>query len=178
MLEEHFPSRSGDDSEVRKEPEEDSDLAPPELVNLMFAAGLKDDKAPTVLEAMQDVMQDVMLYCQSLNIPILRFHSDRGMEFQARASKQWLKNQRIRVTSSEAGAHQTNGAAEATVRWVKQRARTLLLSAKLPQHLWPMAVTTAATMQRSNVLGFETTLAAPFGAKSHGAEAPNGRTKA
>ena len=151
----------GDDPEVRKEPEEDSDLAPPELVNLMFAVGLKDDKAPTVLEA----IQDVVLYCQSLNIPVLRFHSDRGMEFQARASKQWLKNQGIRVTSSEAGAHQTNGAAESTVRWVKQRARTLLLSAKLPQQLWPMAVTTAATMQRSNVLGFETTLAAPFGAK-------------
>ena len=151
----------GDDSERRDGPEDDSDLAPPELVNLMFTAGLKDDKAPTVLEA----IQDVVLYCQSLNIPILRFHSDRGMEFQARASKQWLKNQGIRVTSSEAGAHQTNGAAESTVRWVKQIIRTLLLSAKLPQHLWPMAASTAATMQRSNVLGFETLLTAPFGAK-------------
>ncbi|CAE7838902.1 RE2 [Symbiodinium sp. CCMP2592] len=146
---------------AKRDPEDDLDLAAPDLINLIFTAPLKDDKAPTVLEA----IQDVALYCQSLNIPVLRFHSDRGMEFQARASKQWLKNQRIRVTSSEAGAHQTNGAAEATVRWAKQRVRALLLSAKLPQRLWPMALTTAATMQRADVLGFEPLLAAPFGAK-------------
>ncbi|CAE7453194.1 TY5A [Symbiodinium sp. CCMP2592] len=146
---------------AKRDPEDDLDLAAPELVNLIFTAALKDDKAPTVLEA----IQDVVLYCQSLNIPVLRFHSDRGMEFQARASKQWLKNQGIRVTSSEAGAHQTNGSAEATVRWAKQRVRALLLSAKLPQKLWPMALTTAATMQRADVLGFEPLLAAPFGAK-------------
>ncbi|CAE7231186.1 RE1, partial [Symbiodinium sp. CCMP2456] len=145
----------------KKDPEEDLDLAAPELVNLIFAAGIKDDKAPTVLEA----IQDVILYCQALNIPVLRFHSDRGMEFQARASKQWLKSQGIRVTTSEAGDHRTNGAAESTVRWIKQRARTLLLSAKLPQQLWPMAASTAATMQRAEVLGFEPVLAAPFGTK-------------
>ena len=145
----------------RPDPDEDLDLAPPELVNLIFATGIRDDKAATVLEA----IQDVVLYCQALNIPILRFHSDRGMEYQARATKQWLKGQGIRVTTSEAGVHQTNGAAEATVRWIKQRARTLLLSAGLPQHLWPTAVTTAATLQRGDVLGFEPVLAAPYGSK-------------
>ncbi|CAE7266254.1 unnamed protein product [Symbiodinium sp. CCMP2456] len=108
-----------DDEDARKklDPEEDIDLAPPELVNLIFATGIRDDKAATVLEA----IQDVVLYCHALNIPVLRFHSDRGMEFQARATKQWLKSQGIRVTTSEAGVHQTNGAAESTVRWIKQR---------------------------------------------------------
>ena len=167
---EHVPPKDdGGDVEASPEeethkgldPEEDIDLAPPELVNLIFACGIRDDKATTVLEA----IQDVVLYCQALNIPILRFHSDRGMEFQARATKQWLKGQGIRVTTSEAGVHQTNGAAESTVRWVKQRARTLLLSAGLPQHLWPTAVSTAATMQRGEVLGFEPVLAAPYGSK-------------
>ena len=159
------PDDEGDDPEPerggKRDPDEDLDLAAPELVNLIFSAGLRDDKATTVLEA----VQDVVLYCQSLNIPILRFHTDRGMEFQARATKQWLKGQGIRVTTSEAGVHQTNGAAESTVRWIKQRARALLLSAGLPQHLWPTAVTTAATMQRADVLGFEPMLAAPYGAK-------------
>ncbi|CAE7231746.1 RE2 [Symbiodinium sp. CCMP2456] len=150
-----------DEPAKKKDPEEDLDLAAPDLVNLIFATGIKDEKAPTVLEA----IQDVILYCQALNIPVLRFHSDRGMEFQAKASKQWLKNQGVRVTTSEAGDHRTKGAAESTVRWIKQRARTLLLSAKLPQQLWPMAVSTAATMQRSDVLGFEPLLAAPFGTK-------------
>ena len=152
-----------DEEEASKKlnPEEDLDLAPPELVNLIFSTGLRDDKSATVLEA----IQDVVLYCQSLNIPVLRFHSDRGMEYQARAVRQWLKGQGIRVTTSEAGVHQTNGAAESTVRWVKQRARTLLLSAGLPQHLWPTAISTAATLQRADVLGFEPKLAAPYGAK-------------
>ncbi|CAE7750140.1 GIP [Symbiodinium sp. CCMP2592] len=145
----------------KRDPEDDLDLAAPEMVNLIFSAGLRDDKAATVLEA----VQDVVLYCQSLNIPVLRFHTDRGMEFQARATKQWLKRQGIRATTSEAGVHQTNGAAESTVRWIKQRARALLLSAGLPQHLWPTAVSTAATMQRADVLAFEPMLAAPFGAK-------------
>ena len=150
-----------EEASKKLDPEEDLDLAPPELVNLIFSTGLRDDKSATVLEA----IQDVVLYCQSLNIPVLRFHSDRGMEYQARAVRQWLKGQGIRVTTSEAGVHQTNGAAESTVRWVKQRARTLLLSAGLPQHLWPTAISTAATLQRADVLGFEPKLAAPYGAK-------------
>ena len=145
----------------KRDPEEDLDLAGPELVNLIFACGLKDDKATTVLEA----VQDVVLYCRSLNIPILRLHSDRGMEFRARATRQWLKSEGIRVTSSEPGVHQTNGTAESTIRWLKQRARTLLLSAELPQHLWPSAMSAAASMQRADVLGFEPKFAAPYGAK-------------
>ncbi|CAE7422884.1 unnamed protein product [Symbiodinium sp. CCMP2592] len=145
----------------RRDPEEDSDLGGPELVNLIFACGLKDDKAPTVLEA----VQDVILYCRALNIPVLRFHADRGMEFRARATRQWLKGEGIRVTTSEAGVHQTNGAAESTIRWLKQRARALLLSAGLPQRLWPSAISVAASMQRGDVLGFEPKLAAPYGSK-------------
>ena len=146
---------------ARRDPEEDPDLTGPELVNLVFACGLKDDKAPSVLEA----IQDVVLYCRALNIPVLRFHADRGMEFRARGTRQWLKGEGIRVTTSEAGVHQTNGTAESTIRWLKQRARTLLLSAGLPQHLWASAIGTAASLQRGDVLGFEPKLAAPYGAK-------------
>ncbi|OLP75136.1 Retrovirus-related Pol polyprotein from transposon TNT 1-94 [Symbiodinium microadriaticum] len=145
----------------RRDPELDPDLAGPELVNLIFSCGLKDDKATSVLEA----IQDVVLYCRSLNIPILRFHTDKGMEFRARATQQWLKGEGIRVTASEPGVHQTNGAAEATVRWLKQRVRTLLLSAGLPTHLWPSALSAASAMQRGDVLGFEPKLAAPYGSK-------------
>ena len=88
------------------------------------------------------------------------------MEFRARGTKQWLKNEGIRVTTSEAGVHQTNGTAESTIRWLKQRARTLQLSAGLPQHLWASAMSTAASMQRAGVLGFEPKLAAPMGQRS------------
>ena len=137
------------------------ELSPPEMVNLIFATGLHDNKSATVLEA----VQDVVYYAQSYNIPILRFHCDRSMEFFARASRRWIKDQGIRMTCSEGGEHQSNGAAENTVRWVKQRARTLLASAGLHQNLWPHAAHFAATQQRAEVLGFETRAVAPFGSR-------------
>ena len=146
-----------------EKPKEDigDDLNPPDMVNLIFATGLHDNKSATVLEA----IQDVVLYARSYNIPILRFHCDRSMEFFAKNSRQWIKEQGIRMTSSEGGEHQSNGAAENTVKWIKQRARTLLAGSGLPQRLWPYAADYAATAQRSSVLGLEARLAAPFGAK-------------
>eukprot|EP00439_Symbiodinium_sp_Y106_P050419 s505_g6.t1 len=141
--------------------EDDLDMSGPDLVNLIFATAIPDNKGATVLEA----IQDVVLYCNSLNIPILRFHCDRGMEFYARSTRQWLKYHGIRFTTSEGGLHQQNGVVENAVKYVKQRARTLLLGAKLPQRLWPQAVSLAAASQRATVLGMETRLSAPFGAR-------------
>ncbi|CAE7316154.1 RE1, partial [Symbiodinium microadriaticum] len=152
--EEHLP-------EKRLSPEDDLDMVAPETVNLIFATALPDNKSSTVLEA----IQDVVTYCWSLNVPIVRFHCDRGMEFYAKATRQWIKYHGMRFTTSEGGLHQQNGLVENAVRYIKQRARTLLLGAKLPQRLWPQAVTMAASVQRASVLGMETRLAAPFGAK-------------
>ncbi|CAE7948545.1 RE2 [Symbiodinium sp. KB8] len=145
----------------RLSPEEDMDLTGPDTVNLIFATALPDNKGATVLEA----IQDVVTYCWALNIPILRFHCDRGMEFYAKATRQWIKFHGMRFTTSEGGLHQQNGMVENAVKYVKQRARTLLTGAKVPQRLWPQAINMAATMQRASVLGMETKLAAPFGAK-------------
>ncbi|CAE7201042.1 RE1 [Symbiodinium microadriaticum] len=141
--------------------EDDLDMTGPDLVNLVFATAIQDNRSSTVLEA----IQDVILYCSALSIPVLRFHCDRGMEFYAKATRQWLKYHGIRFTTSEGGLHQQNGVVENAVKYVKQRARTLLHGAKLPQRLWPQAVAAAAAAQRATALGYETKLAAPFGAK-------------
>ena len=148
-------------AERRKNYDEDIDVTGPDLVNLIFSSGLPDNKGSTVLEA----IQDVVLYCSSLNIPIIRFHCDRGMEFYARSTRQWIKNQGIRFTTSEGGLHQQNGMVENAVKYVKQRARTLLHGAKLPQKLWPQALAAATAAQRATAMGFETKLAAPFGSR-------------
>ena len=145
----------------RPNPEEDFDMTGPETVNLLFATALPDNKSATVLEA----IQDVVMYCWALNIPIVRFHCDRGMEFYAKATRQWIKYHGMRFTTSEGGLHQQNGMVENAVRYVKQRARTLLIGARLPQKLWPQAVVMATTAQRATVLDMEARLAAPFGAK-------------
>ena len=148
-------------AEKRKSYEDDIDVTGPDLVNLLFASGLPDNKGATVLEA----IQDVVLYCSALNIPIVRFHCDRGMEFYARNTRQWIKNQGIRFTTSEGGLHQQNGMVENAVKYVKQRARTLLHGARLPQKLWPQAVSAATSAQRATAMGLETKLVAPFGSR-------------
>ena len=102
-----------------------------------------------------------------MNLPVLRFHSDKSMEFYSHGTRRWLKSQGLRMTSSEGGVPETNGAAERTVRWIKQRARVLLHGARLPPDLWPYAASTAAVQQRARALGFEARLAAPFGSRVH-----------
>ena len=135
----------------RLTPEEDIDMTGPDTANLLFATALPDNKSATVLEA----IQDVVTYCWALNIPVVRFHCDRGMEFYAKATRQWIKYHGMRFTTSEEGLHQQNGMVENAVRYVKQRARTLLIGAKLPQRLWPQAVVMATTAQRATTLGME-----------------------
>ena len=137
------------------------DLEPPEMVSIVWVSPLADNKSPTVLEA----LQDVVYHARALNVPILRFHSDRSLEFYAKATRRWIKMNGMRMTASEGGVPQSNGLAERTVKWAKQRARVLLKSAGLAPEFWPFAVQAAAAQQRAEVLGFTTKMAAPFGAK-------------
>ena len=135
------------------------DCEPPELSYLIFAVGLPNNKGATVKSA----LQDVALYLGSHGLPVYRFHADKG-EFFNHSLREWLRAQGIRGTWGEPGIPQTNGRAEGTVRWVKDRIRTLLMSARLPTKLWPLAAEVAAAEQRSMMLGWRSLLAAPFGA--------------
>ena len=105
------------------------DLSPPEMVSIVWIAALPDNKSPTVLEA----LQDVVYHARALNIPILRFHSDKSLEFYAKATRRWIKMNGMRMTASEGGVPQSNGLAEGTVKWAKQKARILSLA-------WVLAV--------------------------------------
>ena len=88
-------------------------------MTLVWTMALPDNKSPTVLEA----IHDVYYHARSLNIPILRFHSDKSLEFYAKATRRWIKMNGMRMTASEGGVPQSNGLAERTVRWAKQKAR-------------------------------------------------------
>ena len=142
---------------------ERSDLLPPKMARMIFSIPLPDAKSATVKEA----LQDVLLYLRAHNVPVLRFHSDRGSASMARETRQMLKSWGLRVTTSEGGIPQTNGAAEQGVKWLKQRIRSLLIGAKLPLRLWPSAADTACVMQRAALTGMPSKLAAPFGATAH-----------
>ncbi|OLP92560.1 Retrovirus-related Pol polyprotein from transposon TNT 1-94 [Symbiodinium microadriaticum] len=110
--------------------------------------------------------QDVVLYLEDHGFPIYRFHADKG-EFYNHHFRSWLRERGILGTWSEPGVPQTNAQAETTVRWIKDRTRTLLRSAMLPAKLWPAAASAAAAQQRAKVLGWKSLLAAPFGATVH-----------
>ena len=139
-----------------------SDLKEPvESERLMFCVPLLDNKSPSVLQG----LQQVVLYLRSLNLPVLRLHTDRSREFMNKVVTRWFLSQAIRLTTTEGDAPQQNGTAERAIRWLKSRCRTNLRAAGFPPEHWPVAMRAAAAQQRSEVLGMATKLAAPFGAK-------------
>ena len=135
------------------------DCEAPESTSLLFARALKDNGTMAV----KAVIQDIVLYLQSHGLPVYRLHADKGETFSHNI-RQWLRDQGIRATWSEPGVPQGNGRAESTVRWVKDQARTLMMSARVPTKLWPTAIEAATAIQRSRVLGWKSSLLAPYGA--------------
>ncbi|CAE7364368.1 unnamed protein product, partial [Symbiodinium microadriaticum] len=117
------------------------DCEAPESTFLLFARPIPANTTNYV----KGVLQDIVLYLNA-----------HGLN--------WLREQSIRATWSEPGVPQGNGGAESTVRWVKDRARTLLIGAGLPTELWTAAIEAATTIQRSKVLAWDQKMLAPFGA--------------
>ena len=152
-----------DGEEEQTSREERTDLSPPRMARMLFSIPIPDAKSATIKEA----LQDVLLYLRTHNVPVLRFHSDRASVFMARDTRQMLKGWGLRVTTSEGAVPQTNGVAEAGVKWVKQRIRALLIGSGLPLRLWPSAADTACILQRAALTGMASKLAAPFGSTVH-----------
>ncbi|CAE7863092.1 unnamed protein product [Symbiodinium microadriaticum] len=134
----------------------------PKMTSLLFARGMKNNLASTV----KAVIQDIFLYLEAHGLPVYRLHADKGETFN-NSTRTWLRDRGVRATWSEAGVPQSNGGAESAVRWVKDRARSLLIGSRLPVALWPQAAEAAAAAQRSRVLGWRSALKAPFGAIVH-----------
>ena len=135
--------------------------APSDFARLVFCVPLHSNNSAHVMEALQQVYIEL----RSLNLPVLRFHTNRGREFCNSRVRAWFHHRGVRTTTREADAPQQNGAAEQAIRWLKARARTLLRQAGAGSELWPCAMATAATQQRAQQLGLKSKLAAPFGAK-------------
>ena len=130
-----------------------SDLKEPvESERLMFCVPLCDNKSPSVLQG----LQQVVLYLRSLNLPVFRLHTDRSREFMNKVGTRWLLSQAIRLTTTEGDEPQQNGTAERASRWLKSRCRTNLRAAGFPPEHWPVAMRAAAAQQRSEVLGMAT----------------------
>ena len=165
-LEEEDAREALEPEEIHCEPGDvtmqEGDCIPPECTYLTFAAALPNNQSRTIRGA----LQDIILYLMMHGLPVYRFHADKG-EFYNHLFRTWLREQGVVGTWSEPSMPQSNGHAESTVKWIKGRTRTLLMSAKLPVRLWPVAAAYAAAEQRASVLGWQSSLAAPFGAVVH-----------
>ena len=137
------------------------DVKAPESTYLLFAEPFLNDKGPTVASA----IQSIVLYLQSLNIPVLRFHPDRAAQLMLRQLAQWLHGQAIRISTSSPGVPQENGAAECAVKEVKLTTRKTLASSTLDKTFWPVAAKAAASMQKARVMRQVPRMATAFGAK-------------
>ena len=136
------------------------DCEPPEMTYLVFDVAHPNNQSSTVKNA----LQDVVLYLQMHGLPVYRFHADKG-EFYNHKFRAWLRDQGIMGTWSEPSVPQSNGHAESTVRWLKDRTRTLLRSAGLPVRLWPVALSAAAAEQRAKGPQLEDESSCPFWGK-------------
>ena len=134
---------------------------PPDMARLVFAVPLHINKGDDILNA----LQQVYISLRSLNLPVLRFHTDRSREFFNRKTRAWFHERGVRTTTTEGDVPQQNGSAENTVRWLKARARTLLTSGEVDSSLWPCAIMTAAAQQRAQQLGMKSKLAIHLGGK-------------
>eukprot|EP00439_Symbiodinium_sp_Y106_P067020 s115_g11.t1 len=163
-IEEEIPDY--DPEELRKEKEEWERLKakfkePLKTETLYFCVPVNGKKAIYTLPAIQQMITEI----KSLGFPVARVHSDRGGEFRGNLVKRWLAGQGIMRTTSTGSEPAENGVAEAGVRYLKRRARTLLDAGGLPRVHWPTAIQTAAVQQRCWKLGIRDPTPVAYGAK-------------
>ena len=164
QFEEEISDFSGD--ELRKEREQWEKLKasfkqPLKTETIYFCVPVNGKKAIYTLPALQQMITEI----RALGYPVVRVHSDRGGEFRGNLVKRWLAGQGIMRTTSTGSEPAENGVAEAGVRYLKRRARTLLDAGKLSRVHWPTAIQTAAVQQRCWKLGIPDPTPVAYGAK-------------
>ncbi|CAI7918981.1 unnamed protein product, partial [Closterium sp. NIES-54] len=78
------------------------------------------------------------------DLPVLRLHSDRGVEFSSDLLRAFCRAEGIRQTFTLMASPQQNGIAERCIGMVMDVARTSMIHAAAPHFLWPFAVQYAA----------------------------------
>ncbi|CAE7478551.1 RE1, partial [Symbiodinium necroappetens] len=112
-------------------------------------------------------IQHIYLQLRQHGLPLVRIHSDRGLELKAKETRSWMADRDILATTGESQQPQQNGRAEALVREIKRRVKVLLRASGLPATCWPVAAEFAARRQRDLALGNYEDKDLAFGAPTH-----------
>ncbi|CAI7733009.1 unnamed protein product [Closterium sp. NIES-54] len=80
----------------------------------------------------------------SQDFPVLRLHSDRGVEFSSDLLAELCQDEGIHQSFTLPASPQQNGIAERCIGLIMEVARTSMIHAAAPHFLWPFAVQNAA----------------------------------
>ena len=115
---------------------------------LSFAVPLVSRKAHHVVEMISWIYARV----RSMDIPILRLHTDRAREFASSSFAKWCSNKSILHTMSPGDEPTQNARVERTIGLLKNRVRTLIKASGAAISWWPLALRHAAeSMLRSQL---------------------------
>ena len=111
-------------------------------------------------------VQELILRLKSEGLHVSRVHSDRARELRVQPLRRWLLEHGILVTYTEGQAPQSNGRAEAAVKWTKSSVKRLLSAAKLGNENWAVAANYATQERFERMLKGSSSML-PFGTKVH-----------
>ena len=132
---------------------------------LTFAVPLVSRKAHHVVEQISWIYARV----RSMDIPILRVHTDRAREFASSSFTRWCSNKSILHTMSPGDEPTQNARVERTIGLLKNRVRTLIKASGASISWWPLALRhVAENMLRSQLwqLGIATPTIPGFGVRA------------
>ena len=125
-------------------------------------AGLKSVKVTTLTFAVpmrsrhsQEVIRALSLMygkLRSLNVQLVRIHSDRARELLAKPVQQWIQSRNIMQTVAAGDEPQGSARVEWEIQYLKQTIRLLLSTSKAPVGWWPLALRQATEMRHRSQL--------------------------
>ncbi|CAE7439048.1 RE1 [Symbiodinium microadriaticum] len=111
-------------------------------------------------------VQDLYLRLRAQGCHISRVHADRARELRSDPLKRWLASRGTYTTYTEGQSPQSNGRAEAAVKYVKVQMKRLLMAGNFSARLWPMALRYATWSQMQKQL-YPDKAILPFGTRVH-----------
>ena len=132
---------------------------------LSFAVPLVSRKDQQVVAAVASIFARI----RSMQIPILRIHTDRAREFAGAVFRKWCLDRSLWHTMSPGDEPTQNARVERTIGLLKNQVRTMIKAAKAPIHWWPLALRQASEqLLRSQLweMGIATPQLPAFGARA------------
>ena len=143
-----------------------AELQDVEVRNLTFAVPMQSRHSREVVRA----VQEVYMRLRTLQLPVLRLHSDRAREFTGVKLRDWCTHRDILQTSTAGDESAGNGRCESELGIIQAQTRVQLRAAGLEANWWPLALRhTVEQRQRDQLASMGITLPPliPFGTECY-----------